>query len=112
MPGAGTRIHVADIDQARAALAGSGPVILVGEPGLAGIGWWRELLTLLRAEYPDRAFEAVLDCGAAPGLALAALRAGIRWIEVEASPDLLAKLQAIAEQTGARIDPVDRAASN
>lgn len=99
-----TRVVVRDLAEARAALAGGDGVTLVGEAGLAGIGWWRELLRLLRAEFPDRPFEAVLDCGPAPGLVLAALRAGIDRVAVEAEPDVVAKLQAIAAQTGARVD--------
>lgn len=102
------RMIVHDVTQARTALALPGPVTLVGEVGAAGIGWWREMVKLLRAEFPQREFHAVLDCGPAPGLALAALRAGIDRLEMIAEPDVLAKLQAIAEQMGARIDPVDR----
>jgi hypothetical protein len=97
-----TRISVRSLTDARAALAAGAPVTLVGEAGLAGIGWWREMLKLLNAEFGT--FEAVLDCGPAPGLALAALRAGIPRIEVEASPEILEKLQAIARQMGARVE--------
>lgn len=97
-----TRLVVRSLAEARAALANGAPVTLVGEAGLAGIGWWREMLRLLHEEFTG--FEAVLDCGPAPGLALAALRAGIPHIEVEASPEVLEKLQAIAAQLGARVE--------
>lgn len=101
------RIPICDIEEARAALRAQGPVTLVAEIGIAGIGWWRALLRRLHEEFPDRPFEEVLDCGPAPGLALAALRAGIKRIEVDADPAMLVKLQAIADQLGARLDAVD-----
>lgn len=97
-----TRTVVRDLAEARAAVVSG--AILVGEAGLAGIGWWREVLRLLRAEFPDRPFVAVLDCGPFPGLALAALRDGIPHVAVTAPADVLAKLQTIAAQTGARVE--------
>lgn len=93
---------VHDLAEARAAVAEG--AVLVGEAGLAGIGWWREMLRLLRAEFPQVPFTAVLDCGPAPGLALAALRAGIDHIAVEAPVEVMAKLVAIAERMGARVE--------
>lgn len=101
------RIPISDIEEARAALRAREPVTLVADIGIAGIGWWRALLRQLHQEFPDRPFEAVLACGPAPGLALAALRAGIKRIEVDADPAMLVKLQAIAVQMGARLEAVD-----
>lgn len=95
------RARVTSLGDARAALAG-GATLLVGEAGFAGIGWWREVLNILESEHPG--VDAVLDCGPAPGLALAALRAGIRRVAVRAEPDVLAKLQAIAKVLGATVE--------
>ncbi len=55
------------------------PVCLLSAAGAAragGVLWWRALMALAQAERPDTAMIDVLDCGAAPGLAMAALRAG------------------------------------
>ena len=50
------------------------------------------------------AADFIIDCGAAPGLALAALRGGARRLRVSAAPAVMAKLADIAGQLGARID--------
>lgn len=84
-------------------LRADGAVTLVAELGLAGIGWWREMLKILRDEFPHREFDTLLDCGPAPGLALAALRAGIDHVAVNTDADTLEKLRAIAAQLGARV---------
>lgn len=94
---------IRSLDEARAAFAQPGPVSIEAEAGLAGIGWWREMLTILKAEFPGRAFTAVLDCGDRTGLALAAIRDGIPCIRVDARPDVLAKIQAIAAQSATTI---------
>jgi len=67
-------VIVHDLDGARAALAPGLPVTLLSATGagvFAGVGWWRALLTACGHTGPD-----LLDCGDAPGRALAALRAG------------------------------------
>ncbi|CAA7615134.1 hypothetical protein [Magnetospirillum sp. UT-4] len=102
-----TRIHgLEDARRALAAAAGA-PVILDSPPGAAGlhgIGWWQALLRRLDEEFPGAPFEAVLDCGAAPGLALAALAAGIGAVRVATGPEALARLRAVAAETGARVE--------
>ena len=86
-------IHgVADL---RRVLSRAVPPVLVSAPGAAGyqgIGWWLALLRLARAEFPAVAFEAVLDCGNAPGLALAAIRSGVPAVRVKAPPQALSAL--------------------
>ena len=47
----------------------------------------------------------VLDCGDAPGYALAALREGLRHLHVAGRADVRAKLAAIAEEYGAALHP-------
>ncbi len=105
------RIRVHSLDHARAALAAArdaGMAIVlespVGAAGWQGVGWWRELVRLGRAEFPDAEFEAVLDCGAAPGHALAAIRAGIATLRLRAPDQVLAKIADIAEQAGGRVE--------
>jgi hypothetical protein len=102
-PPARIRIHC--LDHGRAALAAArdaGRTVTLESPAGAalwqGIGWWRSLVAVLAAEFPDVAFAAVLDCADAPGAALAALRAGITSVRVAAAAPVLARLAAIAEQ--------------
>jgi hypothetical protein len=90
------RIH--SLEQARAALASSPRVLLVSPPALSvGVGWWREIQKAVGCE-------GVFDCGPSPGMALAALRAGIRQLWLDAEPATLAKIAGIAEQAGGRAE--------
>ncbi len=103
-----TIIH--SLEQARAVLAAAHigrPVRLESSPGAAGqhgVGWWQALTRIVAAEFPGHAIEAVLDCGDAPGLALAALRAGVPLVRVgNLAGGLRGKLDDIARQMGARL---------
>ncbi len=81
-------------------------VVLVSAEGAAlyaGAGWFRELVALASAKYPDVVIDAMLDCGDAPGAALGALRAGVQTVTLEAPASVLDKVAAIAEQLGARL---------
>ena len=105
-------VIVPGIDHARLALAEAARradrVVLVSGEGAAlyaGAGWFRELVALVSAEYPDVVIGAILDCGDAPGRALGALRAGVQTVTLEASPTVLAKVAAIAQQLDARLVP-------
>lgn len=98
------------LEQARAVLAAAHvgrPVRLESPPGAAGqhgIGWWLALTRILAAEFPGHTIEAVLDCGDAPGLALAALRAGVPLVRVgNLAGGPRDKLDDIARQMGARL---------
>ena len=100
-----TLIHA--LDDARAVLAaahaGAETVMLISPPlTQAGLGWWRELLGMVRAEFPHARFEAAADCGPSAGLALAALRDGLGPIVADVPPDVLHKLDDIARQRGTR----------
>ncbi len=72
-----------------------------GAAGNAGPGWFRELIEIARSEYPDVSVTAVLDCGDAPGYALAALRAGCPAIHFSGRRLVKAKIRSIAKDTGA-----------
>ena len=90
----------------RAAAQQGDQVVLLSADGAAlyaGAAWFRELQNLLAAEFPGVLVDAILDCGAAPGAALGALRCGVKSISLEASPDVLAKIASIADQLGARL---------
>ncbi len=101
------RIVVHSLAQAEAAVAVAAElgvdVTLVSPPAAAGYlgpAWWLALL----AQAGVGSEAAVLDCGDAPGHALAAMRAGVRRLRVEAAADVLARLGGIAAARGARLD--------
>ncbi len=92
----------------RAAAAHGVPVTLSSGPGAAGYAgpaWFRELIAAAVAEHPTTQVTAVLDCGAAPGHALAALRAGLKEIRVDADPAVGKRIAELAADTGARVAP-------
>ena len=91
--------------QARAAIAASAetglPATLASPPDAVrslGVGYCLTLAEMAGAG------DFIIDCGAAPGLALAALRGGARRLRVSAAPAVMDKLADIAEQLGARIE--------
>ncbi len=90
-----------------AAEAGCG-VTLLSAPGAAasaGPAWFAALVRAVREEFPALPLSAILDCGGAPGHALSALReGGIDAVRLTASEKVLAKVAAIALQSGARLD--------
>ncbi len=113
---------VADLGQARLALreaAAAGAALELWSPPDAaaspGVGFWaaldRAVAELAAAEFaaagptPAGGAMTVLDCGAAPGFALAALREGLCHLHVEVRADVRARLAAIARDCGARLHP-------
>lgn len=110
MTGTALRVEVDSADAVRravvAARAAGKSLVLESPPGAAGwqgIGWWRELVALARAEAPELDIVAVLDCGEAPGLALAALKAGCGRVRVVADGAALAALVALAPGLGGEV---------
>jgi hypothetical protein len=98
---------VHDLAQARVALAAAAelgvPITLLSPPGAAryqGVGYFAALVAEARRAVPDAAATAVLDCGDAPALALAALRQGIEAVRVEAPARVRAGIADIARQSG------------
>ena len=72
-------VVVHGLEQATMALAEALPVTLLSAPGAgayAGAGWWRAMIATARAVHPATPCQDVLDCGNAPGRAMAAIRAG------------------------------------
>lgn len=102
--------QVHGIDDARAALRAAAElgrgVTLVSAPGGAaqgGAAWFKALADLGRDEFPGVTQSWLLDCGDAPGLVLAALRAGVANIVFTGDQDLSEKLRVIAAVHGATI---------
>lgn len=90
------------------ALAGGRRVLLLSAPGAAGFlgaAGWRALLDAAAAAAPGLPFEAALCCADAPGLALAALRAGCRGIVLDAACPAFATVAGAAAEAGALLLP-------
>lgn len=108
------RIVVHSLAHARAALQAAGEtgtaVTLIGPPGGAaylGTPFLLEIVGQARAAFPQAKATAVVDCGDAPGLALAALRQGAEAVRLDAAPAVLAKVAEIAGRRGGRLDRED-----
>jgi fructose/tagatose bisphosphate aldolase len=108
-------IHNARDAQAAVAAAAAlhVPVTLLSAPGAAGYagaGYFRALIADVQARHPDVAVTGVLDCGAAPGHVMGALRAGITHLRFSGDDAIAAKLQAMAQAQGAALLTGDIAA--
>lgn len=108
-------VVIHDQTQAAAALAAAGPagVTLLSSPGAAaslGAGWFAAIVAAAAAVRPYVPHRAVLDCADSPGLALAALRAGFRWLVLAPGAPARAQIQAVAAACGATLLPARPAA--
>ncbi|MFI4999129.1 MAG: hypothetical protein ACHQK9_04550 [Reyranellales bacterium] len=100
-------IIVRDWRQTEAALkaarnAGLAPILLTPEDAAAfyGAGYLAALQERALKEFPDVPFKLIVDCGDAPGYALACLRAGVKLISMEPPNE---KIADIARQMGAEL---------
>jgi hypothetical protein len=101
---AGKAVVVHDLDQARIALAAARaagrPITLLSAPAAAsavGPAWFATQIRTVRAEFPEIAVEAILDCDRAAGRAMAALQAGFNGIVFTGSEAVLFKLADLGE---------------
>ena len=81
---------------------GTSPVLVTpeGAASFYGAGYLGALQERAETEFPDVAFELIVDCGDAPGHALACLRAGVKRISMSEPND---KIADIARQMGAEL---------
>ncbi len=82
------------------------PVTLASAPGAAayvGPQWFAEVVACVATEYPEVRISAILDCGTAAGLTLAALRQGLKRVRFTGPAATAAKLTAIARRQGAEV---------
>ncbi len=81
---------------------GTAPVLLTPEDAASryGAGYLGALQARARREFPDVAFTLIVDCGDAPGYALACLRAGVTRISMRTWNEKVAN---IARQMGAEL---------
>jgi hypothetical protein len=99
-------VIVHGLTEARAVLAAGRRVTFLSAPGAAlyaGVGWWRALVAAScegGAQPPD-----ILDCGAAPGRVVEALRVGQRLMVLRAEAALFADLAGRAAAQGAALLP-------
>jgi hypothetical protein len=87
-------------------VAAGRPVLLLSAPGAAlnaGPGWFKAVLDQAAAEHPGANFTAALDCAAAPGAALAALRAGFRMVIFDLGHPSAASVLGAAAEAGAEV---------
>ena len=101
-------VVVHGLAQARAALRPGYPVTLLsGEAAAqyAGCLFWRELVASARAACPATPAYDVLDCGAAPGWAMAALRVGQRIIVLDPGCPAFPAVRSAAATLGAVVLP-------
>jgi len=104
-------IIVHSLEDARAAVAVAVelglPVTLRSAPGAAaylGAQVFRDMIAEAAASHPGLDVTVVFDCGSDPGLALGALRHGLKVIRLDAPPETLKNVADIARQTGARLE--------
>ena len=81
---------------------GTSPVLVTPEAAASfyGAGYLGALQERAEKEFPDVDFELIVDCGDAPGHALACLRSGVKLISMSEPND---KIADIARQMGARL---------
>ena len=98
---------IRDWPQMKAALetarqGGHSPTLVTPEDAASfyGAGYLAALEERARQEFPDVDFTLVVDCGDAPGYALACLRAGVRCISMREANE---KIADIARQMGAEL---------
>jgi len=99
-------VVVHGLAQARAALRAGYPVMLLSAPaaaGYAGCLWWRELIAAARSFHPATPVLDMLDCGAAPGHAMAALRVGQRLLRLDPACPAFAPVADAAATIGAHV---------
>jgi hypothetical protein len=99
-------IVVHGLAHARAALRPGYPVVLLSAyaaAGYAGCLWWRELVAAARSLHPATPTLDVLDCGAAPGHAMAALRVGQRLLLLDPACPAFAAVADAGATLGAHV---------
>ena len=81
---------------------GTSPILVTpeGAASFYGAGYLGALQERAETDFPDVAFELIVDCGDAPGHALACLRAGVKRISMSEPND---KIADIARQMGAEL---------
>ncbi len=88
------------------------PLILQSAPGAGrylGASVFRDMVDEAAGPTPPVAVTCIFDCGDDPGLALGALRLGLKVIRTDVTGEAKDRLAQIAARTGARLDESDAA---
>ena len=108
---ASTRVVVANLDEARAAIQAAQSRGVAAElespPDAAvtyGVLWFAEMNRMLAAEFPEDAFTLTLDCRDRADLAHAALVEGLKRIRFSGHPEALRALRDVAAQLGSDVE--------
>ncbi len=104
-------IIIHSLEDAKAALAIAAelgvPVTLRSAPGAGrylGASVFRDMVDVAAGSAPPVTVTTIFDCGDDPGLALGALRLGLKVIRTSITGDAKDRIAEIAAQTGARLD--------
>ncbi|HYF08082.1 MAG TPA: hypothetical protein VD970_10700 [Acetobacteraceae bacterium] len=108
--GVAPAVTVHGLAHALVALGAAGPrgVLLLSAPDAAaraGALWFLEVVRQARAAHPGVPCRAALDCGAAPGLALAAIRAGVEAVILDPAVPAFAAVASAAAEAGVALWP-------
>lgn len=76
-----------------------------GAASTSGVGWFASLGEIVAERFPGLPLTLTLDCGDVSGLALGALRRGLRSIVFSGDPVAAGRLAEIAQTYGAVIEP-------
>jgi hypothetical protein len=90
------------------AVAEGRPVLLLSAPGAAGLlgpAGWRALVARAESQAPGASCADALCCGDAPGLALAALRAGCQILVLDGACPAFAAVAGAAAEAGVTLWP-------
>jgi hypothetical protein len=96
-------VIVHGVEDAKVALAPGLPVTLLSAPGaamFAGCLWWREIIVLACASRQHTEVIDILDCADASGMAMGALRSGVRRLVLWPHAPGWGAVAAIAEGQG------------
>ena len=88
------------------------PLILQSAPGAGrylGASVFKDMVDEAAGPTPPVAVTCIFDCGDDPGLALGALRLGLKVIRTDVTGETKDRLAQIAARTGARLDESDAA---
>ena len=75
--------------------------------GYAGPAWFKACTEEAMRAVPDGRCDTVLDCGASPGIVLAALRLGLKHVRFNGNTEARRRLQEIATQLNATLETDD-----
>ncbi len=106
---------LAALEAARGARAqgSAAQLVLLSAPGAAsflGAGWWLALMEMLGSQIAACEAAQCLDCGAAAGRAMEALRLGLRWLILAAECPHYAAVSSRAAALGASLQSARPAA--